>query len=99
MRASAARSRTNATTGPRPASPNSGRTAAGVDDHDLRRAQDDGLVQPGGVVVEEQERCVQPLVEGSSQLVIAGQAVDQRLTHDHRLPGVCPPPERIIGLP
>ena len=58
---------------------------AGVDQHEVGGSQRDGLVEPRGVVVEERQRAGQPVLERRGQLMVARQAVHDRLgSHPHR---------------
>ena len=45
----------------------------------VRLAQRHGLMQTGGVVVEERDCAGEPLVDGRGELTVAGQAVDDRV--------------------
>ena len=58
-----------------------GANGPGVDQHGIGRAQGDGLVEPGRVVVEEGDRTREPIVKRSGQVVVAGQAVEDGLGH------------------
>lgn len=52
---------------------------AGIDHHQIWLAEDDRLVQPSRVVVEEREGTEQPPVERRRQIAVARQAIEQVL--------------------
>ena len=53
----------------------------GVDEHHVGDAKHDGLVEPGGIVVEEGERSRDAVVESAREIVVAGEAVEDPFGH------------------